>query len=213
VPATRASAPVKEPTKEPAKGSQRLDAQVPVPDAAELPPPSVKDLALPTQPGAAPAKEPGQPALAAPAPAGKELPALATNLSEADMPVAEKLRDLITGKFDRLVDRKRERTAVEAFYTKRGFAPLWVENGKASERVAAAVARLKNADTDGLDPRDYTAPDFAASDQPDALAQAELDLNRKSIEGPTPDEEPELRKRARGSPHHRAAGHGSVGVP
>jgi murein L,D-transpeptidase YcbB/YkuD len=102
---------------------------------------------------------------------------LAANLSEVDIPVAEKLRDLITGKFDRLVDRKRERAAVEAFYTKRGFAPLWVENGKASERVAAAVARLKYADTDGLDPHDYTVPDFAAgSDQPDALAQAELKL-------------------------------------
>jgi L,D-transpeptidase YcbB len=174
VPATPASAPAKEPV----SGSQRLDSRVPVPDAAELPPPSVKDLAPPTQPAAVtPAKEPEQPALAAPSPTGKELPALATNLSEADILVAEKLRDLITGKFDRLVDRKRERAAVEAFYTKRGFAPLWLENGKASERAAAAIARLKNADTDGLDPHDYAAPDFAtASDQPDALAQAELKL-------------------------------------
>jgi L,D-transpeptidase YcbB len=167
--------PVSAPAKEPASAAPRLDSQAPVPDAVE-PPPSVKDLALPTQPAAAtPAKEPGQPALAAPAPVVKELPALATNLSEADMPVAEKLRDLITGKFDKLVDRKRERTAVEAFYTKRGFAPLWVENGKASDRAVAALARLKNADTDGLDPHDYAAPDIqAASDQPDVLAQAEL---------------------------------------
>jgi murein L,D-transpeptidase YcbB/YkuD len=172
VPAARASVPAKEP----ASSSPRVDSQVPA--AAEVPPPSVKELALPTPPGGAtPAAEPSPPAVAAPAPAGKELPALATELSEVDKPVAEKLRDLVTGKFDRLVDRKRERAAVEAFYTKRGFAPLWVANGKASERAEAAIARLKNADADGLDPHDYAVPDFAvASDQPDALAQTELKL-------------------------------------
>jgi L,D-transpeptidase YcbB len=102
---------------------------------------------------------------------------LASTLAAADVPVAEKLRELMAGKLERLLDRKKEKPAVEAFYTSRGFAPLWIENGAANARAKAAIAQLKAADLDGLDPNDFTTPDFtAAADHDDLLAEAELKL-------------------------------------
>ena len=77
---------------------------------------------------------------------------------------------------DRLFDRKNERDAVEAFYTGRFFAPLWIDNGAANARAKAVLAQLAAADADGLDPADYPRPDFKAGAEPDALADAELKL-------------------------------------
>src|SRR5262249_8744896 len=54
-------------------------------------------------PAAAPAKEPPQPVIAA-------------DLSPVDQAIAEKLRELLAGKFDRIFDRRKERTPIEAFY-------------------------------------------------------------------------------------------------
>ena len=62
-----------------------------------------------------------------------------------------------------------------AFYESRNLAPLWVENGVENARAEAVIARLKNADSDGLDPSEYIAPNFAGL-APDALAEAELKL-------------------------------------
>src|SRR5262249_32985808 len=104
-------------------------------------------------------------------------PTIATTLSPADQPVAEKLRDLLAGKADRVFGNKKERAIVEAFYVSRGFAPLWVENGAGNARAKAAIAHLAAADADGLDPSDYASPDFIkAASSPDALADAELRL-------------------------------------
>jgi murein L,D-transpeptidase YcbB/YkuD len=110
--------------------------------------------------------------------AGKEAKPIAANLAPADVAVAEKLRDMLGAKIDRIFERKNERTAVSAFYTARGFAPLWLDNAAANERSKAAVARLKGAEADGLNPADYPVPDFAAAaGRPDALAEAELKLS------------------------------------
>jgi murein L,D-transpeptidase YcbB/YkuD len=89
-----------------------------------------------------------------------------------DQRVAEKLRDMIGGKIDRIIDRK-SKTAVEAFYTARGFAPLWVENGAQSGRGKAAATFLSGVAADGLDPGDYPVPSFSNGDA-GALAEAEL---------------------------------------
>src|SRR4051794_21157873 len=148
----------------PATGSASIDAKIPMPPSADMPPPSAKDV------GASPAS-------AGTAVTGVKEPApLATNLAAADLPVAEKLRDIVCGKLDRVIDRKKDRQAVEAFYTAHGFAPLWVKDASLSTRGRAVIARLKAADLDGRDPRDYAAPDFAAAKDADALAQAELKL-------------------------------------
>ena len=96
-------------------------------------------------------------------------------LDPADRLVAETIRDLLATKADRLFASKNERTAVLAFYESRNLAPLWVENGVENARAEAVIARLKNADSDGLDPSKYIAPNFAGL-APKALAEAELKL-------------------------------------
>jgi L,D-transpeptidase YcbB len=137
--------------------------------------------AAPAPPASAQGAKP-EPATAATPPAKDNGKPLASNLAAADVPVAEKLRDLVTGRLDHTFERKSDRQAVEAFYINRGFAPLWIEGGVASPRALSAIARLKAAAADGLDPSDYPTPDFsAAADHPDALADDELKLTNAAL--------------------------------
>ena len=96
-------------------------------------------------------------------------------LDPADRAVAEKIRDLLAAKTDKIFTGKRERAAAESFYQARHLAPLWLDKGVENARARAAIARLKGADADGLDPSDYKTPTFAGLG-PDALAEAELKL-------------------------------------
>jgi murein L,D-transpeptidase YcbB/YkuD len=96
-------------------------------------------------------------------------------LDPADRAVAEKIRDLLAAKADKIFASKRERAAAEAFYQARHLAPLWLDKGVENARARAAIARLKGADADGLEPSDYKTPTFAGLG-PDALAEAELKL-------------------------------------
>jgi murein L,D-transpeptidase YcbB/YkuD len=98
-------------------------------------------------------------------------------LDPADRAIAEKLRDLLATQSDKFFVGKNERAAVEAFYQARNLAPLWLEKGTENARAQAAIARLKNADADGLEPSDYKTPSFAGLG-PEALAAAELKLTR-----------------------------------
>jgi murein L,D-transpeptidase YcbB/YkuD len=98
-------------------------------------------------------------------------------LDAADRAVAEKIRDLLAAKADKIFAAKNERAAVEAFYQKRNLAPLWLEKGVENARATSAIARLRNADADGLEPGDYKVPSFAGL-EPEALADAELKLTR-----------------------------------
>jgi murein L,D-transpeptidase YcbB/YkuD len=98
---------------------------------------------------------------------------IASALQGVDVAVAEKLRELLATKAERLFPRKNERMAAEAFYRDRGFAPLWSDKGALSARATAAIAYLRGVDADGLFPEDYPAPDFKAGDA-DAIAEAEL---------------------------------------
>jgi murein L,D-transpeptidase YcbB/YkuD len=98
-------------------------------------------------------------------------------LDPADRAVAEKLRDLLATKADKLFASKKERAAVEAFYQKRNLVPLWLEKGVENARAEAVTAKMKSADTDGLEASEYKAPSFAGL-TPDALAEAELKLTR-----------------------------------
>jgi L,D-transpeptidase YcbB len=165
-----------------------IEALVPVPEPANLPPPSIadiggpatatvtpkaSDIASPAPAADAPASQPVSPAAVPAAPAPKDI--AATPPAPLD-PVAEKLRELLAGKADRLLERKIERKAIEAFYAARNFAALWSENGAANARATAVIARLQQADTEGLEPSDYPTPDFAAAATPDALAEAEIRL-------------------------------------
>src|SRR5499427_6386858 len=170
-----------------------ISAAVPMPEPANLPPPSAADIgplraappatarpaqtvspaavSNPTQPAAAPAvaaPENGSRAVE-PAAAPAEVPVLTI-----DQRVAEKLRDILAGKSDRIIDRKNK-AAVEAFYAARSYMPIWVENGAESARAKAAATFLARVDADGLDPSDYPVPSFANADV-GALAESELKL-------------------------------------
>src|SRR5882724_10370927 len=95
--------------------------------------------------------------------------------TSADSAIADKLREQIAaGKFDRILGGKKDRTTVEAFYTSREFAPLWITDGAMSDRAKAAAAYLAGVDADGLDPADYPLPQIKAGAEPDALAEAEM---------------------------------------
>src|SRR5262249_38895929 len=99
------------------------------------------------------------------------------SLDPADRAVAEKIRDLLAAKSDAIFDSKSERMAVETFYQTRTFAPFWLDRGAENARATAVIARLREADTDGLDVSDYRTPNFAGLG-PDALAEADLKLTQ-----------------------------------
>jgi murein L,D-transpeptidase YcbB/YkuD len=104
-------------------------------------------------------------------------PTIANHLVPADLAVAQKLQEMLASGSERFFERNEERTAVQAFYTGRGYAPIWVTNGLENKHARSIISRLKAADTDGLDPADYRIPDFrATAGRPEALAEAELIL-------------------------------------
>ncbi len=174
-----------------------IDAAVPMPEAAALPPPTAADLGggsagttgtvSPAAPSAQPAAAPAE-ATPAPAPADTAVgtPAEApppdpfAALDPADRPIAEKMRDLLAAKVDKIFANKKEHAAVESFYQNRTLAPLWLDKGVMNSRAKDVIARLKAADADGLDPKDYKIPDLSAA-SPDALAEAELRLTATVI--------------------------------
>ena len=72
--------------------------------------------------------------------------------------------------------RRDDRAGVEAFYKKRDYKPLWVNNGAADARAKAAIAYLANVATDGLNSDDYPTPAFKAGASAGELAADELKL-------------------------------------
>jgi L,D-transpeptidase YcbB len=137
-------------------------------------------------PAAAPAA-PKDPAKDAVAPAAPVTPAVAAepaaapdpmaSLDPADRAVAERIRELLAAKNDKIFTAKKERAAVEAFYQNRNLAPLWLEKGAVNARAKAVIARIKGADADGLEARDYRIPDLTGT-SPDALAEADVRLTQ-----------------------------------
>jgi L,D-transpeptidase YcbB len=183
--ATTASAPAPADTdKAAAKPAQPADqAQSPTPAAATTSP---ADTPVPAPAAEAPAVAP-QPTGTASAPAASpataatpaaETPAAATPAVVAgpDAAIADQLRNLANGKFDNVIGNKKDRTQIDAFYSGRNYAPLWITDGKANERATATISYLGHVDADGLYPADYPAPNFAASSDPADLAAAEIKL-------------------------------------
>jgi murein L,D-transpeptidase YcbB/YkuD len=117
-----------------------------------------------------PAATPAEPAAATP-----------SAVADANTPIADQLRELSNGKFDRLIGGKKDRPAFEAFYAPRNFAPLWITDGKVNARAQEAMAYLGHVDADGLDPADYPVPNFAAATDPAALADAEMRLTASVV--------------------------------
>jgi murein L,D-transpeptidase YcbB/YkuD len=155
------------------------EVAVPLPDypqAVDVAP-AASTQAAPAEPEkvATPAAEPAKAATPAAEPAKDAAAPAPAVVADANSVLADKLRDIVTGKqLDRLVPRRAEREGVEQFYKARDYKPLWVSNGAADDRAKAAIAYLAQVDTVGLDASDYPAPNFATASTPDALAEAEI---------------------------------------
>ena len=107
----------------------------------------------------------------------RQAPDRLASLDPADRAIAERIRDLLDTKPNRIFADEQVRVAVEAFYQKRNLAPLWLDKGLENGRSKAVIARLKNADADGLDHADYKTPAFNGL-SPEGLAEAELTLTQ-----------------------------------
>ncbi|HMK81515.1 MAG TPA: L,D-transpeptidase family protein [Xanthobacteraceae bacterium] len=169
-----------------------------LPEPPALPPAASQDVASPA-PAAAPAAPTEMPSATATAPGAAPVPAATTSAPEpaatvatpepakpteptkvaapADQPIRDALRELISGaKLTHMIERKGDRTAVEAFYASRDYEPLFAGNEGPTAVASQAINHLRNADADGMDPADYPVPSFQSGGTPAALAEAEMRL-------------------------------------
>ena len=100
--------------------------------------------------------------------------------SAEDVALSERLQDLIANKLQQYVPRLQDRTAVEAFYRGRDFAPLWVNAGGPLPATQQVIDFLHGVAADGLDPKDYPTPTFADR-SPERLATDELALTNSVV--------------------------------
>src|SRR6267378_424124 len=107
-----------------------------LPDPPDLPPPAFKDVAIPAPATTTPAPAAAAPSAPAPAAAAPE-PVKAA--APADQPIRDALYELIGSRLARIVDRKPDRTAVEAFYSSRDYAPLFAATDGATTLAKQAI--------------------------------------------------------------------------
>ena len=136
-----------------------------MPDTTLPPPLTMKDIEKPAAQAAPAPIVKDEPKQTATTPAAE--PAKAAPTATAGSEIGDKLRELITSKqFDRLVPRKADRAGIEAYYSGRNYAPLWVTNNAINDRAKSASAYLAQVDAVGLDPNDYLVPRFQVREQP-----------------------------------------------
>ncbi|MGC1447963.1 MAG: murein L,D-transpeptidase, partial [Xanthobacteraceae bacterium] len=128
--------------------------------ATSLPEPSAK----PDAPAAAGPADTGT-AVAAPMPANT-VPAAAAANADPDAVIVQQLHGLASGKFDTVLGNADVRATVDAFYSGRNYAPIWLTAGSPNARAQAAIDYLRHVDADGLNPADYPIPDFAGATDP-----------------------------------------------
>ncbi|MEH3119653.1 MAG: L,D-transpeptidase family protein [Methylorubrum populi] len=122
------------------------------------------------------------PAVEAPAPSGAPAPAPAAEGPPAPVAPSEPLPAAVYARLNdaapllhRLTGKDRE--AIQAFYALGDFKPVWIENGSFNAAANAAIARLRAAAEDGLDPNAYPVPAIGKLSRPDTDAEiAEADL-------------------------------------
>ena len=87
--------------------------------------------------------------------------------------VAGQLSSIARARVDHFVPRVSYRAPVLAFYTERGFVPIWIDQGKFNDHAIAVMGYMARAEEIGLDPGAYALPPLRASSAM-ALAAAEL---------------------------------------
>src|SRR6185312_12025553 len=145
-------------------------------EAAPLPPPAPQPAATRPEPAPAPARE-------ADTKSGIDLSgALDRMFSASDAQITPKLKEFVTSKqFDKRVERPADRRAIEVFYAARGYAPLWIRDGRLTTQAKTAIVTLKSAADDGLDAADYPVPEFGTINGADALAAGDLRLTESVL--------------------------------
>ncbi|MCK0208060.1 L,D-transpeptidase family protein [Starkeya koreensis] len=127
----------------------------------------------------------GTPASASPAPASTTPPAstppavAAPSAPAAPVPgatVPAKLAELLGGPLVRLTPRQSEQQALVAFYTARGFQPVFTGAGKLAPLGQIALDTFAAAAVEGLNPADYAVPVLPAAPSDAQLAEMELRL-------------------------------------
>jgi murein L,D-transpeptidase YcbB/YkuD len=120
---------------------------------------------------------PAEPVATTPA---AEAPIIASPAPSADQILAEAMRATLGEPLKGLVDHAKDVEALRAFYAARNNAPVFVRPDGATEKMRAAIARIKAADQDGLNAGDYPTP---ASDgnSPEKLVRAELSLMASAL--------------------------------
>ena len=102
--------------------------------------------------------------------------------TETTVPIADRLRAIVTAAaFDKRDGRAEEHQAMADFYAARRFAPLWTNDNRPTAAANAALARLKDAAAEGLDPSDYPVPDFTVLNDAEALAGADVTLTQSVL--------------------------------
>jgi len=177
------STPDNPPAPKPVEAAGAAEPAAPASAAATEPAtkPAATDGAAGSAPAAAASTPPAPAAAEANAPAANPQTAAASAAPSPDAAIADQLRELAGGKFDRVVANKKDRSQIEAFYAGRNYAPLWITDGTPNARAAAASAYLGHVGADGLEPSDYPVPNFAALSTPADLARAELELTMSVI--------------------------------
>jgi murein L,D-transpeptidase YcbB/YkuD len=155
------------------------------PDTPATEPKAPPAAGLPPEDSQAPAGSDNHPVPSTttiPAAAPGQTPAIDTGaVMDPDAPITEQLRDLANGKFDRIIGNTKQRASIDAFYSDRNYAPLWITDGKLNARARAAMAYLGRVWADGLDPADYPVPNSALLTGPVALSEAEIRLTTSII--------------------------------
>jgi len=77
--------------------------------------------------------------------------------------------------------QRAERLAIQSFYADRGFAPLWVEDGRFDVRGRAVLSRIDRAAEDGLDLHAVPVA-VPHGGEPDALALSEISLSEAAAQ-------------------------------
>ena len=177
MPAPRAEEPRFEATPVPAPAPVVQQPQyTPPPPVAQTPPPA----ATPVSQTPAPAPEPR----AAKSSIGTEIKSAIDRLFAAsDTQITDRIRAIASAKqFEKMIARQPERIAAENFYKTRNYAPLWIKDGRLTERAKTVIGRLKNASADALDSADYPVPDFGTFTGADALAEGDVRLTNSVLD-------------------------------
>ncbi|MER2248384.1 L,D-transpeptidase family protein [Methylorubrum podarium] len=128
------------------------------------------------------ASEGTSPAAEAPAPPAEPAPVTIVEGPPAPVAPSEPLPAAVYARLNNsapLLQRltAKDREAIQAFYALGNFKPVWIEKGAFNAAADAAIARLRAAGEDGLDPNAYPVPAVGKLSRPDTDAEiAEADL-------------------------------------